>query len=701
MIRCVIVKHVVAIASVLAVYGIWLTWARLPEDLATSTWLAASAWTISLLAGAGAVGGATVATWAAGVSRLVQPRYQAAVAATMETIVLAPVFGWLLLNEVVYATTFDVLGFDAIALVWRNPWATLEAAWEMGAKYLIAVGVTTLVAVIIIYPLAVRAFERPTSSRTGRVVVPLVIGLVVLTGLLTWQFVTQPSESLTIVLRSAPPLRALNALRAFARIELTGPIPEKLGPPIISDETYQATMGTPRTPTPNIVFILLESVPAKALHCYGNERTDITPNLDALAAQGVLFEHALVAASFSSYGTVSTMTSLYMLRGHRYDGFADTAFPFMSLQRAIKLAGYELALFSSGNESFDHMNEFVSPTDFDTYFSHDTTPHIPKPDCMRMDDQHAVTAFEEWMAQRNDTRPFYCGFYLQSTHFNYEVPEPWASYYKPVPPLYSNGNGIIRIPADVLPSLRNQYDNAMRYADHWVGRIRAALEKAGALDNTMMVVVGDHGEAFMEHGLARHGVDVWEEMIHVPLIVFAGARVRHSIPMSLPSRVADTVSAIDVAPTLASLIGITPHPSWQGVNVLAPEYSSQDRPIFSLLQLTRWQEALVINKLKYIYDLTDVQEHLYDLNRDPGERDDLAAEQPERAMLLREMLGAWHVRQLHYYTQADRPFTHYLGPYVPEKALLNRLHQVLPETSSAKSMSSGTTPKPFAPTSHK
>ena len=121
-----------------------------------------------------------------------------------------------------------------------------------------------------------------------------------------------------------------------------------------------------------------------------------------------------------------------------------------------------------------------------------------------------------------------------------------------------------------------------------------------------IAIIGDHGEAFMEHGLARHGVHLWEEMIHVPLILYLGPQVRSNLP-GLRSTVPDTVSGIDVAPTLAALAGIPPHPSWQGTNILAPDYSSSNRPVFSVLQLTRWQEAVTLDKVKYLYDLSDVE----------------------------------------------------------------------------------------------
>lgn len=672
-------------AAVLGLYGLWVAWHRLPGGLPAATLAGSWAWSLGLFAGAGAVltGGAAFAAY--GAARLLRSPRRPAVAAAVEAAILLPVLFWLLVNEFIYTATSEVLGYDTIRMVAANPGATFEAAWEMGSRYLL-----TSVAVLVGGgALAWRVFRRsyrglwPAQAEVAasdwyrrpdrRLAGSLTGGLAVLAGLLAWQFHTRPSEALTVVCRAAPPLRALNLTRALIGVDLGGSgATFAPGAPLISEPEYAATLGGPRQPAPNVIMIVLESVPARALHCYGHPRADVSPNMDALAAGGVVFEHCEAAAPFSSYGLVSLMTSLYMLRAEANDHFADTSFPHLGLPRALKVAGYQLALFSSGNESFDNINRFYPPSDFEAYFSLDVAD-VPKPDCMRLDDHWAVEAFEGWIGSRRDARPFYCGFYLQSTHFNYEVPEPWHSHYQPVPPLYSNGSGIIHIPPDVLPLLKNQYDNALRYSDHWVGRIRAALEKAGAFDNSIVIIVGDHGEAFMEHGLARHGVHSWEEMIHIPLIVHVGPAARARLDRPLPSRVAGTVSAVDVAPTVAGLVGIRPHPSWQGADALAPGFSASGRPVFCVLQLTRWQESVVLDGFKYIYDLTDVQPLLFDLRADPGEKDNLATRQPELTAALHDILGGWHARQLQYY--AARPYTTYLGPHEIDAAAMERFRQ--------------------------
>ncbi len=705
-----IYRRMAAGAAVLGLYGLWVACLRLPVGMPAATCVASWAWALALFTGAGMLLSGAIATLALIGARAVPTRWRAGAAATIETAFLVPLFFWLVLNEITYCVTSEVIGYGTIMMIWANPAATFEAAWEMGMQYLLGAGAAVLMVAALAWRMSRRSFRalwpaggrapRPPSetrqdaairgtrlalshppNRLGsvtwiwlfrrRMAGPMTGGLAILAGLLAWQFHSRPSEALTTVCRSAPPLRALNVTRALLGHGLDGPADSRLGAPLVTEREYQARMGTPREPAPNVILIVLESVPAKALHCYGHPRADVSPNMDALAAGGVLFEHCVNTASFSSYGLVSILTSLYMLRGESNDHFADTSFPYCSLARALKLAGYQLALFSSGNEAFDNINRFEAPADFDEYFSLDTAD-VPKPDCMRLSDHHAVERFESWIAERQDSRPFYCRFYLQSTHFNYEVPEPWASYYQPVPPLYSNGNGIIHIPPDVLPLLKNQYDNAMRFSDYWVGRIRTALEKARALENSVVIIVGDHGEAFMEHGLARHGVALWEEMIHIPFILYAGPGVRARLGRPLPSRVASTVSGVDVAPTVAGLVGIEPHPSWQGVDVLAPDYSSQDRPVFSILQLTRWQEAVVLNGFKYIYDLGDVQAQLFDLRSDPGEKVDLVSDRPELAAVMKSILGAWHTRQLRYYAPANRPFTNYLGRFEPDPTLLAR-----------------------------
>ena len=425
-----------------AIYGLCSTWPRLPLDMSITNRLASLVWAAGLFAGAGAAVGGMISMLAFIAGRTAPPRYRPTMSAIVETTILLFLVIWITLNEFVYLTTSEVLGLNTLLLLWHNTAAVLENAWKMGGRYLLATAGIALAigtALFILTRRSYRSIQLPGNRPTGAsaTIIPgltagiMIVFLTVAT-LIGRQFHTAPSQSLVELSRSAPLLRVFNLTRALMKIDLTGSPPDHFGPPIISQEQYQTTMGTPRHPAPNIIYILMESTSAGALHCYCHPKADITPHIDALAAEGALFEHCLAAASFSSCGLTSIITSLYLLRGERFDYFSDP-FPFMGLPRALKLAGYQLTLFSSGNESFDRINHFYPPSDFDVYFSHDTCK-INKSDCMRMDDKYAIGEFEKWLSGRRDARPFYTGFYLQSPHFNYEVPEPWYSHDQPIPP---------------------------------------------------------------------------------------------------------------------------------------------------------------------------------------------------------------------------------------------------------------------------
>jgi len=672
-----------------AAFGVWQVCARLPGGLGWGLWLRSAAWSIGGLVAVCSLAAGLVGLAALLVGYFVRASRRPLICALAETIIFLPLLTWLLVNEFVYSLTLEVMSADVLLLIWHDTAAVFENAWAMAGGYLVITGVILVSACGVIAWASAKSFRRlieasaqGTSGKTETPpprrwwAAPFAGGLTVLVVLLGWGIHARPSEALTVTCRSVPPLRAFNLVQLLSDDKLRGPIPDRFGSPVVTEQEYAERIGSPRTPAPNVVYLLLESTPARALHCYGNPLADVSPNLDRLANEGVRFTHCIAPSSFSSCSVVSLATSLYMLRGKRFDYFSDITYPFLTLPRALKLAGYELAMFSSGNETFDNINRFCRPTDFDTYFSQDTCP-LPQPDCMRMDDHIAVGEFARWIAARTDPRPFYCGFYLQSPHFNYEVPEPWASHYQPVPPLYSNGDGILHIPADVLPKLKNQYHNAVRYMDYWVGRILADLDQAGVLGRTLIVATGDHGEAFMEHGLARHGVHTWEEMVHTPLIVWAGPEIRAALPRPLPSAVTAAVSGIDIAPTVADLVGIAPYPGWQGVNVLDPDCGDRGRPVFSMTQYTRWQETVYLDKIKYLYDLTDALEYLFDLQADPDERNNLATCRPELATAMRSLLAGWHTWQLTYYSQPNRSV--YVGDYAPDPTAIETVHRLAEE----------------------
>src|SRR5688572_2468244 len=243
-----IYRRMLSGGALLGAYGMWVAWAWLPHGQSLGNRTLSSLWAIAIFATVGAIFAALVT---AGIFVLTSPmptRKRASIAAIIESLFWVPLLTWLLFNEVVYATTSEVLGAQTFALLWANPAATLEAAWEMGGRYLMLVAGFFLVAAVLSYYFSRRSFRNvwpmvpvefaatPKFEPSVRVTGSMTGGILVLACLLTWQLRTQPSEALTTVFRSAPPLRALDLTRSLIGTELNGPTH---GPsnrqPIISD----------------------------------------------------------------------------------------------------------------------------------------------------------------------------------------------------------------------------------------------------------------------------------------------------------------------------------------------------------------------------------------------------------------------------------------------------------------------------------
>lgn len=180
------------------------------------------------------------------------------------------------------------------------------------------------------------------------------------------------------------------------------------------------------------------------------------------------------------------------------------------------------------------------------------------------------------------------------------------------------------------------YDSEIAFVDSYVGRIVKKLEETGLWDETVLAIVSDHGEGFNEHGYFFHGQTLYNEIIHVPMII--------RVP-GWPHRVIEVpTSIIDLAPTMLDLFGY-PIPEVFDGESLKPAMIGQEgrqRPIFSeLLPYTSWKEhhkAVISGTDKFIAVYTAGSEELYDLASDPGEQTNIVKQNPERAAELRQLL---------------------------------------------------------------
>ncbi len=165
----------------------------------------------------------------------------------------------------------------------------------------------------------------------------------------------------------------------------------------------------------------------------------------------------------------------------------------------------------------------------------------------------------------------------------------------------------------------------MAFVDHQVGRVLDALEKSLVYDRTAIIVTSDHGEAFGEHGMIRHGFELWEELVRVPLIV--------RVPGVNPRHVQARRSAIDLAPTILDLCGVAPPPTsatdFLSGNSLVPDLLSSGEPASRAVFIDMAagpnnadRQALIEDDKKLVAS-GGRPLSLYDLAADPGETRDL------------------------------------------------------------------------------
>jgi arylsulfatase A-like enzyme len=190
-------------------------------------------------------------------------------------------------------------------------------------------------------------------------------------------------------------------------------------------------------------------------------------------------------------------------------------------------------------------------------------------------------------------------------------------------------------PFDFGDSDSDKYDTEVAFADREVGRLLDWMRDTGRLENTIVVLMADHGESFGEHGMVQHGNRPYDEQAHVPLVVWA--------PGLAPSRVATPVSTLDVAPTVLAYLGQPSIPGAEGIDLLGDVPA---RPIVTEtprngVDVTFFAYAVTDGPWRLIYDVYGNTTELYDLDADPTELHNLADREPERLAAMRAALARW------------------------------------------------------------
>jgi arylsulfatase A-like enzyme len=370
----------------------------------------------------------------------------------------------------------------------------------------------------------------------------------------------------------------------------------------------------------NVVVVHLESTAASHLRPYG-ATLDPMPRLTALSHQAVLFENAYTAYPETIKSFIAAHCSVYPALDLPSEAYEHVPAP--SLAVSLGAAGYRTGVFHSGRFGYLGMDAVIRGQGFDTAEdagaiggAHDSSFGIDEPSTVRR--------ILRWIDDRPRDRPFFVTYLPIAGHHPYEVPErgPFAGH------------------EDV-----DRYHNALHYADAALGQLLDGLRERGLDRDTLVVVCGDHGEAFGEHeGNFGHTLFVYEENVRVPLVIAAPGTITE------PVRVARVAGLVDLTPTVLDLLGLTASRDYQGRSLLDPDGGMS-------LFCTDYSLGLIglrDGRWKFIHELESGRSQLFDLDSDPREARDVAGENSVRVEASRDHLLRWAAAQKYRISNAGK-----------------------------------------------
>jgi len=363
----------------------------------------------------------------------------------------------------------------------------------------------------------------------------------------------------------------------------------------------------------NVLLITLDTTRADRLGCYGAAAAK-TPNLDALAKNGVRFANAYAQVPLTLPSHASIMTGLYPAAHNVHNNGAYALSPDkLALAKILKGRGFKTAAFVS---SFSVDSRFGLDQGFDVYDDNFQEGLPFKALNSERKAEQVFAAFSPWFDKLKDEQ-FFCWLHFFDPHLPYNPPSPYREQF-----------------ADRL------YDGEVAYMDYVIGLVMRKLMAKNLLGRTLVVVAGDHGEAFGEKGEAGHGVFLYDMVLRVPLIFYA----ENHLPAQkvVPAR----VRLIDVMPTILDLLDLPKPDSVQGTSLVPFIRHKKNEDLDSYLETVYPKEnfgwaplvGLIAEKRKYI---RAPQEELYDLEADPNESKNVFSADPKTASELKARLEAF------------------------------------------------------------
>ncbi len=404
---------------------------------------------------------------------------------------------------------------------------------------------------------------------------------------------------------------------------------------------------------PSVLVILIDTLRADRLGCYGYERPT-SPNIDRFAAGATLCEKVTAPCSWTLPSIASLFTGLYPTRHQAINVEAPLPEWRETLAEILKANGYKTGGVISNTlvSSRYHMNQ-----GFDDFDESQMGGYLD------VSSEEVSDLAVEWLKE-NHRSPFLLFLHYYDPHNayipheGYEFGRPYDGWIDYKMRLEDLRRRLWRVKPEDAAYLADLYDSEIAFTDHHVGRVLDQLRKLKLDRSTLVLITSDHGEGFMEHGWLGHTRDLYEEIIHVPLIL------RCPTVPDLPARFGDPVELIDVMPTLLEFLNIERDLSGIDGRSFAPSLLGQapvDSLIFSemnMMPVTLLDEARTLTfdtgmqrhdirahirgRYKVIHETAGGRWEFYNLEEDPGEKSNLAEDESHPAFgPMRQRLLDW------------------------------------------------------------
>lgn len=439
---------------------------------------------------------------------------------------------------------------------------------------------------------------------------------------------------------------------------------------------------------PNVILITIDSL--RADHCgfMGYEKK-ITPNIDALAKESIVFTQAFANAPMTAQSLISLSTSTYPLD---YQGPKKIEKPRILVSEVFKKEDYTTAVFTSNaymsnffgyNKGWDFFECFSkSPSEKERrnriffileeisllffplflflikYIEYkkarkeldfSETKFWKKPP-----DSLLTQTLKDFISSTN-RKSFFCWVHYGAPHIPYL---PLKIYLNNFPLSFSevvaislphhfsshwNRKKLKKILTKRIKDIKELYDQAIQYEDLQIKNLINFLKKEKLYENTIIILTADHGEEFLEHGQMTHPPQLYNELLHVPLLM--------RIPEKKPQKINKKVSLIDLFPSLLKILEISLPDSFKGKNFFTQEaevilfhqtaFNEKKEGAFKYTEIESLKQCKIAcqnEEWKYILSYENSREELYNLLRDPQEKNNLISKEKETAAKMRKRI---------------------------------------------------------------